>query len=86
MDYKWIAFTEHETAGKTKKYFITNKESGSVIGEIKWYGAWRKYCFFPVPEIVTIFETDCLTDIISFLNKLMIQWKAEQQQKKQNQH
>lgn len=79
---KWIAFTKHEKTGKTDKYTVSNKEHGSIIGEIKFYGAWRKYCFFPAPNCV--FESDCLTDIKTMLVTLTTAWKAEQQQKKQS--
>jgi hypothetical protein len=84
-DSKWIEFIEQPKTGKTQIFNIVPKEQpGSVIGQIKWYGAWRKYCFFPSPSIICIFETQCLGDIISFINKLMFKWKVEQQNKKQN--
>lgn len=49
------------TSGKTKVYEITTKDSSSILGYIKWHGAWRKYCFYP--EGNTIFDSKCLEAI-----------------------
>lgn len=83
-EYEYIYFSDitHKTA-KTKRFFINSNESHFCLGEVKWYGAWRKYCFFPTPN--SVFETKCLSDIILFLNGLQNEWKAKQQEKKQNQ-
>jgi len=83
-DSKWIEFKEVLSKGTTKTFQILAKENGAILGQIKWYGAWRKYCFWPSPGSITVFETQCLGDIINFINKLMFVWKAEQQQKKQS--
>ena len=31
----------------TKRDKETNEETYNALGEIKWYGAWRRYAFFP---------------------------------------
>lgn len=80
---KWIVFTPEETKGSTKKYIVTNKEYGTVLGVIKWYPAWRKYAFFPASNCV--FEADCLKDITVKLNQMMLVYKADKQSKKQGQ-
>lgn len=66
---KWIEFKQIPFEGKTKKFGIITKETHECIGEIKWYGRWRKYSFFPEPN--TVYETDCLTDIVNFIKDLM---------------
>jgi hypothetical protein len=38
--------------------------NGVGLGKIVWYGAWRKYCFFPLGE--TVFDKACLRDIANF--------------------
>ena len=38
------------------------------LGEIKWFGAWRQYCFYP--EGNTIFDRKCLTYINNFLEEI----------------
>ena len=34
------------------------------LGQVKWYGPWRCYSFFP--EAGTLFEKQCLRDIAAF--------------------
>jgi len=53
---------------KTSLYEIRNKKSGQTIGFVKWYGAWRQYCFFPDRD--TVWNIGCLTEINKFLAKL----------------
>jgi hypothetical protein len=77
MSYKWIEFTLQHDTGKTKVYNCYNKEYGSLLGQVKWYAAFRKYSFFPENNIV--FETQCLKDIASFLDKLTLERKLDKQ-------
>ncbi len=35
-----------------------------ALGEIKWFGRWRKYCFFPNPN--TVYEEICMREIAYF--------------------
>ena len=65
---KWINIVEVPNPGrKTKKFEIHSKEDDSSIGIIKWYGPWRKYCFFPLSE--TVYEQVCLRDIAQFIEE-----------------
>lgn len=66
---KWIvAFSiRNSPTGKTKVFQIQSKDGQVVLGQVKWYGPWRKYCFYP--EGQTIFEWDCLRDIAEFCEK-----------------
>jgi hypothetical protein len=67
---KWIHFWQVlDEKRKTKIFAVVAKEGGIPLGSIKWFGRWRKYAFFPQPN--TVFETQCLTDIVEFINKLM---------------
>lgn len=54
---------------KTNVYSVKNKKSDNLLGFIKWYGAWRQYCFFPINS--TIYSRDCMKDINDFINKIM---------------
>lgn len=69
---KWLNFirTGQSESGKTSIYQVRAKEQGVLLGEIRWYGAFRCYCFYPQPN--TIFETQCLDDITNFINALML--------------
>lgn len=79
MEYKWIVFELQQDTGKTKVYNCFAKENRVLLGRVKWYGPFRKYSFFP--EYRCIFETQCLKDISSFLDKLMLEWKVKTQNK-----
>lgn len=73
---KWIDFIEGHAKGVTKVFLVKTKDGGH-LGMIKWYSPWRKYSFFP--EQHTIFETDCLSDIVSFIKDLMLDRKLQKQ-------
>lgn len=80
MMSKWIDIIEGPSFTKTKTFVISTKD-GAQIGLIKWYAPWRKYSFFPHQN--TVFENDCLRDIISFIDKLMLERKIVRQNSKQ---
>ena len=69
---------EYNTGKKTDTYFIETKDGQRCIGLIKWYAPWRKYSFFPNRD--TVFETDCLKDIIKFIDKIMLEKKIKKQE------
>ena len=35
------------------------------LGEVKWFGRWRGYAFFP--ELYTIYEQKCMREIADFI-------------------
>lgn len=41
---------------------VQSVRSDIELGQIRWHGAWRQYCFFPSAE--TIFNNDCLLTIV----------------------
>lgn len=46
-------------SGKTK---IVSVYSGAFnVGTIKWFSKWRRYCFFPLSDMV--FDINCLMEI-----------------------
>ncbi len=62
----WVDFVHvgPSKSGKTQIWAVVN---GDVeLGDVMWYGPWRKYCFFP--ERDTIFEESCLRDIAAFVH------------------
>ena len=66
---KYIEFKLLEKKPKTSIYSVVNLKSKTSLGTIEWYGAWRQYCFFPIPH--TVFNKDCLDDIKEFIQNLM---------------
>lgn len=79
---KWIDFDlqVRRTDRKTDIWLVVPKREKSEgsgvaeIGEVKWFGSWRKYCFFPRPS--TVFEKDCLRDIAAFCEEQTAKWGA----------
>jgi len=68
---EYLVFREFETEGKTNRYYVLSK-SQHILGTIKWYGAWRQYCFYP--QGTTIFNRTCLNDISKFVGELQALW------------
>ena len=66
---KWIFIELAHKGEKTCKFYVINRKSENVIGEIKWYGPWRQYCFFPV--IGSVFNPDCMDFICEFIRNEM---------------
>jgi hypothetical protein len=69
---EFVDFIEIGDTGKTKRYSI-NTKTGDLFGGIQWYGAWRKYCFFPSAN--TIWDSKCLNEVNDFISRLMEQRK-----------
>lgn len=64
---KYITFEDIGTTptGKTRIWNIWSKTDDSLIGQIRWHGAWKRYCFFTGEA--SIFEQDCLRHISEFI-------------------
>ena len=65
---KYIRFSfngETSESGKTQIWEVTAKSDGFNLGQVRWFGRWRKYSFFPAPECV--FEETCLGDVAEFI-------------------
>ncbi len=74
-EYKYINFKIIEEKPKTKVWGCYNNKSDFLLGEIKWHGAWRQYCFFP--SAGTVFNNGCLVNIINFINQLKLGGEEE---------
>lgn len=63
------AFIDRPSNRKTPIYELCNAKNELIhLGKIKYNGAWRKYCFYPIDD--TVFDSKCLKDIVDFMNKL----------------
>lgn len=72
---KWLSFELSEKKAKTNVYDVVSKCSECILGEIKWYPAWRHYCFFPNNLIKTVHSDRCLINIGEFVLELNKQHK-----------
>lgn len=46
---------------KTRRWTVTSRCDGDVLGVIEWYGPWRQFCFFP--EEGSVWSKGCLEDV-----------------------
>jgi hypothetical protein len=68
--YKYITIaevSEESLAGKPC-YEITNNRSGDILGGIAYHWGWKRH--IATFHHGCVFSTDCLQDIISFMNEL----------------
>ncbi|MCK4245312.1 MAG: hypothetical protein KAX20_06780 [Candidatus Omnitrophica bacterium] len=49
-----------------------NNKSQGELGVVKWYPAWRQYCYFPTTQAV--YSKGCLDDIGDFIRQLQV-WR-----------
>lgn len=65
MSESYLVFDQLPDHPKRKtRIWMVNSTSGSFLGEVRWYGPWRAYCFFP--DAGTIYNAGCLDDITRF--------------------
>jgi len=69
VSYKYINFVLQEKKVKTQVWRCENTSSGDELGIVKWYGPWRRYCYFPSGPAV--YSAGCLKDITHFIEQLM---------------
>lgn len=66
---QYLSFHERPSAsGKTLIVSVNSMRTGVLLGEIRWFGRWRQYCFYP--EHATIFNRDCMRAIIAYIEGL----------------
>ncbi len=66
---KYLEFDRIGWTGKTGVWNVLSKSHGFILGQIKWFGRWRQYCFWPSPN--TIFNPECMGDISGFIREKM---------------
>lgn len=54
-------------------YIFSNDKT--LLGNIKWYGAWRKFCFYPNKD--SIWDNYCLNDLTNFLEQYNKEWRQK---------
>ena len=48
---------------KTRQFSVYSRTTRSLLGYIKWFSNWRKYCFFPLNSL---FDDKCLLQVAQF--------------------
>lgn len=64
---QWLEFRKKKDLPKTKVYSLWSKCSDCELGEIKWYPAWRKYCYIQGDKV---YSDRCLSEMSQFITKL----------------
>ena len=68
--YFYVVYELPTNGKKTGTYYICNVGANNIIGEIKWWSGWRKFCYFPYED--TVWDSKCLNDITNLLESINI--------------
>jgi len=63
MSYLKFLDLEIPAGQKTPRFSVVTT-GPIVLGQVRFYPQWRKFCFFP--EELTLFDEACLKDIAEF--------------------
>jgi hypothetical protein len=69
IESRYLEFDRVGYTGKTDVWNVLSRSTGFVLGQIKWFGRWRQYCFFPTPK--SVFNPKCMEDICKLIKELM---------------
>jgi hypothetical protein len=73
--YRYIHFVlEDNGKRRTQVWACLNNKSNAELGIVKWYSAWRQYCYFP--ERPAIYSDGCLHDVASFVASLNDKYRS----------
>lgn len=61
---QYMQFIPAPTGMKTKRWWVYGNRGG-LLGEIRWFGRWRQYTFFPCGG--TTFSVGCMEELAEFL-------------------
>lgn len=79
---EFITFEKVGFTGITTIWNVMD-QGGGRLGQVKWYAPWRRYCFSPDPERITVFEQDCLRDLALFVEQMTRDHKKARAERKQ---
>nr|WP_299067117.1 hypothetical protein [uncultured Allomuricauda sp.] len=65
-----LIFKEVKDTGKTKVWEVSSRHNDVVLGKIGWYPQWRRYVFYPFPNM--LFDYACLRETGKFIHKQMV--------------
>lgn len=77
---KYIGFKDITPAGRKTLILELYSTDSDLLGEIRFWGAWRQYTFHP--ESDTIFDIKCLTEINEKLTELNTAIRNEWKERK----
>lgn len=79
-DSPYIYFKDEEIPAdrKTKIIGVYSKSSSDKLGEIRWWGAWRQYTFFPASA--SVWNIDCMNSIIAKIKELVDERRSDKRE------
>ena len=51
---------------KTRQFSVFNTSNRALLGYVKWFAHWRKYCFYPLNSV---FDNQCLEQVALFMKE-----------------
>lgn len=76
IETEYLAFRPagRSASGKTEVWSVVSRRQEAELGQLRWFGRWRQYAFFPGPE--TVFNPGCLADVAEFCAALTADHRA----------
>lgn len=69
---KYLNYTQLKDTGKTIVVGVGNNFR-EKLGIISWYAPWRRYVYNPMDK--TLYDVNCMKDIVEFIEGLMFDRK-----------
>lgn len=72
---QYLTFRMESHGEKTSIWGVYSARHDFLLGQIRWWGAWRQYTFFPQDD--TLYNRSCMREIAAFIDRQMRLWKKE---------
>lgn len=72
----YLSFHKHPSCAtrKTEIWDVLNGGNQNLLGQIRWYAPWRRYCYSPAgPQWM---DATCLQEVTNFLTTEMARHKT----------
>lgn len=66
-EYEYMKIIKDSDKTKTSVFLVLSKR-GDLLGQIRWWPSWRRYCLFTLPN--RVLSQGCMTDVCSFIDEL----------------
>ena len=73
FECNYFMISEEIVEGRKTPILHIHSNEGYYLGDIKWYGAWRKFCFYPNQD--TVWDNKCLSELLNFLEQYNKEWR-----------
>jgi hypothetical protein len=70
-----LAIPDPKSKKITKDWIVTSV-SGTTLGQVSWWTAWRRYVYLSAPDM--LYDANCLWDIADFCARMTKEQKEDQ--------